>query len=49
MGAAHPDELRSHRYDRCRPLLGFARVNVWVSSLLSHVAAILSLGRFGDW
>jgi hypothetical protein len=29
------------------PLFGFARVNVWVSSLLSRVAAVLSLGRFG--
>jgi hypothetical protein len=37
----------SHRYDRCRPLLGFAQVNVWVSSLLSLVAAVLSLGLFG--
>jgi hypothetical protein len=35
-----------HRSDRCRPLLGFARVNVWVSSLLSRVAAVSSLGRF---
>jgi hypothetical protein len=37
----------SHRSDRCRTLLGFARVNVWVSSLLSHVAAVSSLGQFG--
>jgi hypothetical protein len=37
----------SHRSDRCRTLLGFARVNVWVSSLLSRVATISSLGQFG--
>jgi hypothetical protein len=37
-------ELRSPRSDRCRPLLSFARVNVWVSSLLSRVAAVSSLG-----
>jgi hypothetical protein len=37
----------SHRSDWCRPLLGFARVNVWVSSLLSRVAAVSSLGHFG--
>jgi hypothetical protein len=29
----------SHRSDRCRPLVGFSRVNGWVSSLLSGVAA----------
>jgi hypothetical protein len=34
----------SHRSDRCGPLLGFARVNIWVSSLLSRVAAVSSLG-----
>jgi hypothetical protein len=38
----------SHRSDRCRPLLRFARVSVWVSSLLSSVAAVSSLGRFKD-
>jgi hypothetical protein len=37
----------SHRSDRCRPLLGFAWVNVLVSSLLSCVAAISSLVQFG--
>jgi hypothetical protein len=37
----------SHRSDRCRPLLVFARVNIWVSSLLSRVATVSSLGRFG--
>jgi hypothetical protein len=37
----------SHRSDQCRPLLGFARVNVCVSSLLSCVAAVLSLSQFG--
>jgi hypothetical protein len=36
----------SHRSDRCRPVLGFARVNAWVSSLLSRVATVSSLGRF---
>jgi hypothetical protein len=37
----------SHRSDRCRSLLGFAQVNVWVSSLPSRVAAVSSLGQFG--
>jgi hypothetical protein len=37
----------SHRSDQCRPLLGLARVNVWLSSLSPHVAAVLSLGQFG--
>jgi hypothetical protein len=37
----------SHRYDRCKPLLGFSRVNIWVSSLLSRVAVVSSLGHFG--
>jgi hypothetical protein len=37
----------SYWSDRCRTLLGFARVNVWESSLLSRVAAVSSLGRFG--
>jgi hypothetical protein len=37
----------SHRSNRCRLLLSFARVNVWVSSLLSHVAAVSILGQFG--
>jgi hypothetical protein len=37
----------SHWSDQCRPLLGFARVNVWVSSLLSLVTAVSSLGLFG--
>jgi hypothetical protein len=40
-------ELRSHWSDRCRLLLSFSRVNVWVSSLLSCVATVLSLGQFG--
>jgi hypothetical protein len=39
----------SHQSDRGRPLLGLARVNFWVSSLLSRVAAVLSLGQFGAW
>jgi hypothetical protein len=36
----------SHRSDRCRPLLGFARVIIWVCSLLSCVAVVSSLGLF---
>jgi hypothetical protein len=43
-GCYSSKELRSHRSDRCGCLLSFARVNVWVSSLLSHVATVLSLG-----
>jgi hypothetical protein len=35
------------RSDRCNPLCVFARVNVWVCSLLSCVAAISSLGQSG--
>jgi hypothetical protein len=40
----------SHRSDRCQPLLGFARVKVWVSSvsfmlLLFRVWVSLELGR----
>jgi hypothetical protein len=34
-----------HRSDRCRPLLGFARVNVLVSSLLSLLVEIGPEGR----
>jgi hypothetical protein len=37
----------SHRSDWCELLLCFARVNIWVSSLLSCVAAVSSLGQFG--
>jgi hypothetical protein len=37
----------SHQSDRCKLLLGFSQVNVWVSSLLSRVATVLSLGLFG--
>jgi hypothetical protein len=33
--------------DRCNPWWVFARVNVWVCSLLSCVAAVSSLGQFG--
>jgi hypothetical protein len=36
----------SHRSDRCVPYWVFARVNVWVCSLLSCVAAVSSLGWF---
>jgi hypothetical protein len=37
----------SHRPDWCRLVLSFAQVNVWVSSLLSRVAVVSSLGQFG--
>jgi hypothetical protein len=37
----------SHRSDLCRLVLSFAQVNVWVSTLLSRVAAISNLGQFG--
>jgi hypothetical protein len=37
----------SHRSDQCNLYWVFARVNVWVCSLLPCVAAISSLGRFG--
>jgi hypothetical protein len=37
----------SHRSDRCNPCWVFARVNVWVCSLLSRVAVVSSLGWFG--
>jgi hypothetical protein len=37
----------SHRSNQCKPCWFFARVNVWVCSLLSCVAAVSSLGRFG--
>jgi hypothetical protein len=35
------------RSDRCNSRWVFARVNVWVCSLLSCVAAVSSLGQFG--
>jgi hypothetical protein len=35
------------RSDRCNPWWVFARVNVWVSLLLSCVGAVSSLGQFG--
>jgi hypothetical protein len=35
------------RSDRCNPWWVFARVNVWVCSLLSYVGAVSSLGLFG--
>jgi hypothetical protein len=35
------------RSDWCNPWWVFARVNVWVCSLLSCVAAVSSLGQFG--
>jgi hypothetical protein len=34
------------RSDRCNPRWVFARVNVWVCSLLFCVAAVSSLGQF---
>jgi hypothetical protein len=37
------------RSDRCNPRWVSARVNVWVCSLLSCVAAVSSLGQFGGW
>jgi hypothetical protein len=53
MGVVHPESSghtgltgASHRSDWCRLLLSFARVNIWVSSLLFRVAAISSLGQF---
>jgi hypothetical protein len=33
--------------DRCNPCWVFARVNVWVCSLLSCVGVVSSLGLFG--
>jgi hypothetical protein len=35
------------RSDQCNPRWVFARVNVWVCSLLSCVAAVSGLGQFG--
>jgi hypothetical protein len=35
------------RSDRCNPWWVFARVNVWVSLLVSCVEAVSSLGQFG--
>jgi hypothetical protein len=35
------------RSDRCNPRWVFARVNIWVCSLLSCVGAVSSLGQFG--
>jgi hypothetical protein len=35
------------RSDRCNPWWVFARLNVWVSLLLSYVGAVSSLGEFG--
>jgi hypothetical protein len=37
----------SHRSDQCNPRWVFARVNIWVCSLLFRVAAISSLVQFG--
>jgi hypothetical protein len=54
-GAVHPESSghtgltgASHQSDRCRLLLSLSRVNVWVSSLLSCVAVVSSLGQFGS-
>jgi hypothetical protein len=56
VGAVHPERPSltgltgaAHRSDRFRDLVGFPRVNIWVSLLLSRVAAISSLVRFGAW
>jgi hypothetical protein len=53
-GVVHPESSghtgligASHRSNQCRRLLSFTRVNVWVSSLLSCVAAVPGLGQFG--
>jgi hypothetical protein len=53
-GAVHPERLSltgltgaPHRSDRCKALWVLPRVNVLVSSLLSRVAAVSSLGQFG--
>jgi hypothetical protein len=46
-GCCSSRELKSHRSDQCRLLVSFARVNVWVSSLLFRVVALSSLGQFG--
>jgi hypothetical protein len=35
------------RSDQCNPWWVFARVNVWLCSLLSYVIAVSSLGQFG--
>jgi hypothetical protein len=37
------------RSDRCNPWWVFARVNVWVSLLLSCVGVVSSSGQFGGW
>jgi hypothetical protein len=37
----------SHQSDRCNPCWVFAWVNIWVCSLLSRVAVVSCLGRFG--
>jgi hypothetical protein len=54
VGVVHPENSghtgltgASHQSDWCRLLLSFARVNIWVSLLLSCVAAVSSLGQFG--
>jgi hypothetical protein len=47
VGAVHPELPRLHQSDRCNPWWVFARVNVWVSLLLSCVGAVSSLGLFG--
>jgi hypothetical protein len=54
VGVVHPESSghtgmtgASHRFDRCKLLLSFARVNIWVSSLLSCVAAVSSLDLSG--
>jgi hypothetical protein len=47
-GVVHLELPRLHRSDRCNPWWVLARVNVWVSLLLSCVGAVSSLGLFGS-
>jgi hypothetical protein len=37
----------AHWSDWCKGSVGFPQVNIWVSSLLSCVATVSSLGQFG--
>jgi hypothetical protein len=48
-GAVHPDNPVHTSMTGADPSWVFARVNIWVSSLLSLVAAVSSLGQFGAW
>jgi hypothetical protein len=51
MGAVQPESSghtglidASHRSNQCKLFLSFARVNVWVNSLLSRVATVSPAG-----